>query len=595
MLKIKKYLLFVLFWIVFGRTGTVMFSKRPNDLVSALLMAKGLLPSTASKDEAIVKEQDARTFYLDSIPYWTSQTYNRSIWGVGLADITGDGYPEVITVYEGWYNYLYLNNSGVIEDTPSWQSNDMGFHISPAFGDLDNDGDLDMAVATYYLPGGRSKVYRNDNGILTRDPVWIASSGGGTSGEWCDFDNDGDLDWSIVDIFASPMIFRNNNGILENSPCWTGIDGYLDFGCAWLDIDNDGDLDFAVGAINEQYPLVRVYYNRNGALETEASWRSQVMAGDLIAIGLAVADANKDGWLDLGVSCGFVDTNYNVVFMNLHDSLESNPSWISNDASVSGFSIFGDLNNDSYLDWAVNNGDVGSCYENINGNLNPSYTWHSATVTGGLGIDLGDVDQDGVVYREDTIIADGTKKLFYLSIIPVQKIERITINGDSVPLTGYCCNLKSGWVSFRDSIPAGSQLIFKYYYSLDMDLLLSDYYNGEAHLFKNNVGVGIFERASKPMAISLLVYPNPFTEKIEIRPRFQEEQLTVNGKRSTVSLKIYDATGRLVKRFNHLTNYKLSIMWDGTDDFGRKLPTGVYLVQLDTGVFKQTEKVILLR
>jgi len=71
MLKIKKYLLFVLFWIVFGRTGTVMFSKRPNDLVSALLMAKGLLPSTASKDEAIVKEQDARTFYLDSIPYWT--------------------------------------------------------------------------------------------------------------------------------------------------------------------------------------------------------------------------------------------------------------------------------------------------------------------------------------------------------------------------------------------------------------------------------------------------------------------------------------------------------------------------------------------
>jgi len=523
-----------------------MFSKRPNDLVSALLMAKGLLPSTASKDEAIVKEQDARTFYLDSIPYWTSQAYNHSIWGVGLADITGDGYPEVITVYEGWYNFLYLNNSGVIEDTPSWQSNDMGFHISPAFGDLDNDGDLDMAVATYYLPGGRSKVYRNDNGILTRDPVWIASSGSGTSGEWCDF-------------------------------------------------DNDGDLDFAVGAINEQYPLVRVYYNRNGALETEASWRSQVMAVDLIAIRLSVANVNKDGWLDLGVSCGFVDTNYNVVFMNFHDSLESNPSWISNDASVSGFSIFGDLNNDSYLDWAVNNGDVGSCYENNNGNLNPSYTWHSATVTGGLGIDLGDVDQDGVVYREDTIIADGTKKLFYLSIIPVQKIERITINGDSVPLTGYCCNLKSGWVSFRDSIPAGSQLIFKYYYSLDMDLLLSDYYNGEAHLFKNNVGVGIFERASKPMAISLLVYPNPFTEKIEIRPRFQEEQLTVNGKCSTVSLEIYDATSRLVKQFNHLTNYKLSIMWDGTDDFGHKLPTGVYLVQLDTGVSKQTEKVILLR
>ncbi|MGB9669370.1 MAG: T9SS type A sorting domain-containing protein, partial [Anaerolineales bacterium] len=493
-------------------------------------------------------------------------------------------------------------------------------HVTPAFGDYDNDGDLDMATANYSLPGGRTKLYRNDNGTLTRDPVWTASSGGGTCGDWGDFDNDGDLDWAIADMFAYPMLFRNNGGVLENYPCWNAVDGNIDFGCAWIDVDNDGDLDLAVGSINWQYPLVRIYKNNNGLLETVASWRSQVMA-DSTGIGLSVADINKDGWLDLGVSCGFVDTVHNVIFMNLHDSLESNPSWISNDASASGFSIFGDLNNDGYLDWAVNNGDVGSCYENNTGTLNPSYTW-SSTVPGGLGIDLGDVDQDGVVYKEDTIIADGTKKLFYLSNIPVQKIDGITINGDTVSVAGYCCNLKSGWVSFRDSISSGSQIIFKYCYSVDLELLLSDYPNDNAHLFKNNVG--IFEKSDKLIEIGLQVYPNPFRNAVSIkfqipirqsawRTNDQTNPKSQNSNLSTyysllATLKIYDAAGRLVKQFNHLSaNYPPrnladggiqpfnQVIWYGDEDSGRRLPSGVYFVQLEAGDYRQTEKVILLR
>ncbi len=62
------------------------------------------------------------------------------------------------------------------------------------------------------------------------------------------------------------------------------------------------------------------------------------------------------------------------------------------------------------------------------------------------------------------------------------------------------------------------------------------------------------------------------------------------------TLQIYDVTGRLVKQFNHLTNYQFNyVLWYGDDDSGRKLPAGVYFVRLENEGFKQVEKVILLR
>uniref|UniRef100_A0A7V3VUF5 T9SS type A sorting domain-containing protein n=1 Tax=candidate division WOR-3 bacterium TaxID=2052148 RepID=A0A7V3VUF5_UNCW3 len=100
---------------------------------------------------------------------------------------------------------------------------------------------------------------------------------------------------------------------------------------------------------------------------------------------------------------------------------------------------------------------------------------------------------------------------------------------------------------------------------------------------------------STPSTLTLEVYPNPFVEKTEIKYTMQKKGLMINGKRSAISLKIYDATGRLVKSFSHLTNYQSSIVWDGTDDSGRRLPAGIYFVRLEINEFKKTEKVILLR
>jgi len=69
-------------------------------------------------------------------------------------------------------------------------------YAAPAFGDYDNDGDLDLFVTVF--PGyGDSRLYRNDGGwnftnVTGEEGLdWVDAS---QQAAWADFDNDGDLD-----------------------------------------------------------------------------------------------------------------------------------------------------------------------------------------------------------------------------------------------------------------------------------------------------------------------------------------------------------------------------------------------------------------
>jgi len=102
--------------------------------------------------------------------------------------------------------------------------------------------------------------------------------------------------------------------------------------------------------------------------------------------------------------------------------------------------------------------------------------------------------------------------------------------------------------------------------------------------------VGIVESGSEMSGMMLKVYPNPSKGNLEIRYEIR------NTNQSSVTLKVFDATGRLIKSFNSLNDKTLNqVFWDTKDDVGRKVPSGVYFIRLETDELKQTEKVILLR
>jgi len=102
---------------------------------------------------------------------------------------------------------------------------------------------------------------------------------------------------------------------------------------------------------------------------------------------------------------------------------------------------------------------------------------------------------------------------------------------------------------------------------------------------------GIKEDARcKIQSLGLEVYPNPFRNFINLK-------LQTNPKAQT-SIKIYDASGRLVKNFSLATCYPLlptAVEWNGTDNLGCKLPAGVYFVQLKGRESLLIEKIIRLQ
>ncbi|MCK4251340.1 hypothetical protein KAX97_07820 [candidate division WOR-3 bacterium] len=112
--------------------------------------------------------------------------------------------------------------------------------------------------------------------------------------------------------------------------------------------------------------------------------------------------------------------------------------------------------------------------------------------------------------------------------------------------------------------------------------------------------VGIEEDISSSGSFVLLqISPNPFSKKTDIRYQITDIQMQdVRNKTQDISLKIYDVSGRIVKIFNPASGIlplASSVCWDGRDDSGKKVSSGVYLLTLDAGEYKEIRKLLLIR
>ncbi|RMH73556.1 MAG: T9SS C-terminal target domain-containing protein [Gemmatimonadetes bacterium] len=92
-----------------------------------------------------------------------------------------------------------------------------------------------------------------------------------------------------------------------------------------------------------------------------------------------------------------------------------------------------------------------------------------------------------------------------------------------------------------------------------------------------------------PESYSLTVYPNPFNPRTTIH-----FDLSQSGE---VSLKIYDLTGRLVRVLVSETREagSYSASWYGTDEQNQEMPSGIYILHLETDHHSQSKPLILLK
>src|SRR4030042_1048528 len=111
------------------------------------------------------------------------------------------------------------------------------------------------------------------------------------------------------------------------------------------------------------------------------------------------------------------------------------------------------------------------------------------------------------------------------------------------------------------------------------------------------LSVGVEERDCFTNARNdrLTIYPNPFRNKLSIKFQITKKS-EIPDSQSEITLKVYDASGRMVRHFDHLTIQPFNrVVWFGDDYSGCKVPAGIYFVRLECGNYKTVEKTVLLQ
>lgn len=192
--------------------------------------------------------------------------------------------------------------------------------------------------------------------------------------------NGNDIRQGSLDVY-----YNNGNGTFPTSPSWSSNDkdfhGHLSLG----DIDGDGDLDVVVsvyigdGGIDTK-GFVKAYFNQGNSLESTPSWRSQ---NDYFTFQNALGDADGDGDLDLVIATGNAyrasSRTYGYIFSNNNGAFETIPSWSTNVTMNANDVEFADMDDNGYLDVVFGCGDCPNYIHLANnlGQISRDYQWRS--------------------------------------------------------------------------------------------------------------------------------------------------------------------------------------------------------------------------
>ncbi len=530
-----------------------------------------------------------------------------------------------------------------------------GLGNSVGWCDIDNDGDLDIAFANQ--DGSGLWLYRNDDGSFTNitvsaglgsdwgyDILWAELTGdeysdlilGGSSPEFmqnqngtsftditsgsgltgtplcvADLNNDGAADILTVNSAGCNILYNDGSGVftsfLVGSGSWSRA--------VCFDYDLDGDQDIYLGGYNST-----ALFRNDGATFENVTIAAGVFFNGTTT-GITPGDYNNDGFIDLYLS------NYSSpgcrLYKNKGDGTFSNASVPSGTQGYTDtrLAVFNDYNNDGWLDIFSSHHDIyvygnlmwrndqDGTFTNVAGSIG---LWTSLMQGDYFGTAWGDYNLDGdvdlfvaghrdefVLYRNDQVAANPSNYV-------VLELEGTTSNRDAI---GARVTADLGSITLTRTIQGGEGA--HGYQSLPIEFGLYDvssiqtleinwpsglvetYTDISANQYVYAVeGDGIYcgiNNTIPQVVTTLNCWPNPCNNLLTIG------YSGANG--ATADIEILDLSGRVVKNVGsfQLEGSNQSVIWDVTDNSGKKVPAGIYLCRLSTETGITTSRVTVLR
>ena len=193
---------------------------------------------------------------------WNSFEIETDLWSpvVKSGDIDNDGDNDILILKE---DHL------IWKENPAWENHFIGSQSPMASNswidlyDLDNDGDLDAILSSYYNPGRITWFENQNNGYSWTEHIICESLNFPSCMPFSygDLDQDGDIDLVVPNYGSGEILWFENQIIKEF--LWVQHDiGNLEF-VLWstvADLDGDNDLDIVAG---NQVPGNIIWYENN--------------------------------------------------------------------------------------------------------------------------------------------------------------------------------------------------------------------------------------------------------------------------------------------------------------------------------------------
>lgn len=253
--------------------------------------------------------------------------------GVAIADLNGDGVPEIILSSNEGGPRVYLNKGNFhfqdITDAAGVKTRKGSWTTGVAVADVNGDGRLDIYIchAGPGTPAQRANELWINQG-LNADSIptfkemaaeyGITDGGYSTQAVFVDYDRDGDLDLflirnsprdvssfglrnlrNVADANGGARLYRNDGGHFTDVSVAAGIhspEAAFGLGVVVSDVNNDGWPDIYVS--NDFFERDYLYINAKNGTFTDVH-DQQMAVGSYFSMGLDIADVDNDGWPDV--------------------------------------------------------------------------------------------------------------------------------------------------------------------------------------------------------------------------------------------------------------------------------------------------------